>query len=313
MKTTPVTKADLERSVLAVPPLARDKSFALDVEQNRKLLRYMEAGGVSTVLYGGNANVYNLGVSDHADTMRRVAELAAADTWVIPSIGPDYGKAMDQATILRDFGFPTCMILPLAFPATPKGAALGIARVAERLGKPVIAYLKAQDHLRPEDVGALVRDGAVCAIKYAVVRKNPLEDRYLDSVLEHVSREHVISGIGERPAIDHLRHFRLTGFTSGSVCVAPALSMALLRALQAGDYAKAAEIRALFLPLEDLRDGISPLRVLHEAVTLSGIADMGPQLPMLSNIDDDAQLREIKMAAKALRRHDETARRVEVE
>jgi hypothetical protein len=38
------------------------------------------------------------------------------------------------------------------------------------------------------------------------------------------------------------------------------------------------------MALEDLRDAFNPIRVLHEAVTLSGIADMGPMLPLLSNL-----------------------------
>lgn len=307
MKTTAVTKSDLEASVLAVPPLARNKDLSVSVEENRKLIRYLKDGGVTTLMYGGNANFYNLGVFDYAATVETIAELADTDSWVVPSVGPDFGKAMDQAKILRDMKFPTCMVLPLNFPATPAGAAQGIARIAERFGRPVIAYLKAENYLKPEDVGALARDGAICAIKYAVVLDDPLKDEYLKRVLEHVSRDLIISGIGERPAIDHLRDFKLTGFTSGSVCVAPCLSTSLLNALKAKDYARAAEIRALFLPLEDLRDGISPLRVLHEAVTLAGVADVGPMYPMLSNIDDQAQLAKIKTAAEQLKQLDRAA------
>lgn len=307
MKTTPVTKADLERSVLAVPPLARSADLSLEVEENRKLIRYLEAGGVSTLMYGGNANFYNLGVFDYAETVEKIANLTGADTWVIPSIGPDFGKAMDQAKILRDLTFPTCMVLPLNFPATPTGAAHGIAKIANRLGKPLIAYVKAENYLRPQDAGALARDGVLCGIKYAVVRDNPLEDSYLRCILDYVNRDLVISGIGERPAINHLRDFGLTGFTSGSVCVAPRLSTLLHAALKTKEYGKAAEIRALFLPFEDLRDRISPLRVLHEAVTLAGIANMGPMLPMLSGIDDRAMLNDIKATAAILRRRDETA------
>jgi dihydrodipicolinate synthase/N-acetylneuraminate lyase len=309
MKTTAVTKNDLEASVLAVPPLARNRDLSLNAEQNRKLIRYLKDGGVTTLMYGGNANFYNLGVFDYAQTVEALAEIADPDSWVIPSVGPDFGKAMDQAKILRDLKFPTCMVLPLNFPATPAGAAQGIARIAERFGKPVIAYLKAENYLRPEDLGALARDGVICAIKYAFVLDDPLKDNYLKKVLDQVSRDLVISGIGERPAIDHLRDFKLTGFTSGSVCVAPYLSASLLHALKAKDYAGAEKIRAEFLPLEDLRDGISPLRVLHEAVTLSGIADMGPMFPMLSNIDDSSQLARIKAAAASLRQKDETAKR----
>ena len=38
-----------------------------------------------------------------------------------------------------------------------------------------------------------------------------------------------------------------------------------------------------FLPLETLRDDISLIRVLHDAVTFAQIADMGPLLPLLSS------------------------------
>ena len=60
-----------------------------------------------------------------------------------------------------------------------------------------------------------------------------------------------------------------------------------------------------FLPLEDLRDTLSAIRALHTAVTLSGIADMGPMLPMLTEIEDPAHRRDLERAAKALRAKDE--------
>ena len=57
------------------------------------------------------------------------------------------------------------------------------------------------------------------------------------------------------------------------------------------------------LPLEDLRDELSPIRVLHEAVTLAGIADMGPMLPHLSNLPP-AEHPRIRSAAATLLAHD---------
>jgi dihydrodipicolinate synthase/N-acetylneuraminate lyase len=115
----------------------------------------------------------------------------------------------------------------------------------------------------------------------------------------------IVSGIGERPVIDHFRGFGLTSFTSGSVCVAPVASTAILHALQAGEDGRAAQLREAFLPLEDLRDGISPMRVLHEAVRLAGIADSGPVLPLLSNIEDQDRPA-VERAAKALLAFDRT-------
>jgi dihydrodipicolinate synthase/N-acetylneuraminate lyase len=305
MKITPVTKADFERSVLAVPPLARHPDLTLNEAANRALIRYLEAGGIRTLMYGGNANFYHLGLSDLEAAARQLMELAGNDTWIIPSIGPEYGKALDQARLLAQMQFPTVMVLPASFPATPAGVAIGLAKIAERFGRPIIAYVKAENYARPADLAALIRDGLVAAVKYGVVRKDPADDAYLSEILRHIDRDRVVSGIGERPAPVHLRKFELVSFTSGAVCIAPRLSLALLAALRAGDDERATRIQAEFLPVEDLRDRHSPIRTLHTAVTLSGIADMGPMLPMLTEITDAEARRDIESAAHALRAKDE--------
>jgi dihydrodipicolinate synthase/N-acetylneuraminate lyase len=79
--------------------------------------------------------------------------------------------------------------------------------------------------------------------------------------------------------------------------------MTILRALKKKDEATAEKIRAAYIPLEDLRDTLSPIRVLHEAVTLAGIADMGPMLPMLSNLDPEHHGK-VRDAAATLLAHD---------
>jgi dihydrodipicolinate synthase/N-acetylneuraminate lyase len=61
--------------------------------------------------------------------------------------------------------------------------------------------------------------------------------------------------------------------------------MAILKRIKTARYDEAQALRAHYLPLEDLRDSINPIRTLHEAVTLAGIADMGPILPTMSNIE----------------------------
>jgi dihydrodipicolinate synthase/N-acetylneuraminate lyase len=75
--------------------------------------------------------------------------------------------------------------------------------------------------------------------------------------------------------------------------------MQILHACKRKDWDTAAKIRAAYIPLEDARDAHSPIRVLHEAIRLAGIADTGPVLPLLSNIDADKH-EEIKKAASAL-------------
>jgi len=303
MKTTPVTPADLAASVLAVPPLARRADLTLSPEANRKLVAHLQDGGVRTLMYGGNANFYHMPLSEYAATLDFLAEAAGADTWVIPSAGADYGKLMDEAAILRGRGFPTAMALPFGHPSNDSGVATALRRFADRLGNPVIAYVKSLGYIEPATLGKLVKEGAVCAIKYAVVRDDPSKDAYLDELVKQVDREIIISGIGERPAIVHLRDFGLKSFTSGSVCVAPRGSMRILALLKAKRYDEAAKLREAYIPLEDQRDAKGPIRVLHDAVTLAGIADMGPMLPMISNLEA-AERSLVQTAAAALLAHD---------
>ena len=63
MKTTPITSADLSRSVIAVPPLARRADLSLDRDANRALIRHLEAGGVRSLMYGGNASALITGLT----------------------------------------------------------------------------------------------------------------------------------------------------------------------------------------------------------------------------------------------------------
>jgi dihydrodipicolinate synthase/N-acetylneuraminate lyase len=60
----------------------------------------------------------------------------------------------------------------------------------------------------------------------------------------------------------------------------------MLQAMRSANWEQADRIRALFEPLEDQRNAISPIRVLHEAVGLSGISNVGPLLPLLSGLSE---------------------------
>ncbi len=282
---TSVQPAELARSVLAVPPLALHADLEPNVEANAALIRHMEAGGVSTLLYGGNANVQNWPVSRFGDWLDGLESAAAADTWLIPSVGPDWGKLMDEAAILKSRRYPVAMALPMTGPQTPEGVLRGIESFVERSGVPLIIYIKTDGYVPAEALGRLVEQGAVFGIKYAVPRTDLTQDPYLEGLVQAVGRDRIVSGFGEPPALPHLTRFNLAGFTAGCVCIAPALSMAFLRALQRGEEAEARRLLSVFEPLEALRERANAIRVLHTAVTLSGIADMGPILPLLTEAD----------------------------
>ena len=100
MNVSPIVEAEFADSVMAVPPLARRDDASLDADENRKLIAHIEAGGVRTLLYGGNANLYHVAVSEYRELLDLLAESAGPQTRVIPAIGPDFGKMLDQARIL---------------------------------------------------------------------------------------------------------------------------------------------------------------------------------------------------------------------
>ncbi len=285
MDTRTITPARLAESVIAVPPLARDSNLRIDETENRKLVQFIEKGGVNTLLYGGNAVLYHVRTSEYARLLQMLVEIVAENTLVVPAVGPAYGTMMDQAEVLTDFDFPTVMILPQKDIADAAGIASGVRRFVDAYGKPIVLYLKHDRWLPAELVGKMYRSGIISWVKYAVVRDDPAEDRYLREVLAEVPSDIVVSGIGEQPAIIHMRDFDVVGFTSGCVCVNPAKSMAMLRAIQSSDLGTAEQIRAEFCGLEDLRNSINPIRVLHRAVELADICRSGPMYPMLGELE----------------------------
>ena len=284
MQTTPITRDDLARSVVSVPPLARNDDLSLNAEENQKLIGHLESGGVSTLLYGGNALLYHIAPSQYADLLGQLEAWAAEDTLVIPSVGSSYGMMMDQAKVLCNTAYPTAMVLPQPNVVTYEGVERAIGDFVQAAGKPAVVYIKQLGYIEVENVKRLVENGAVSWIKYAIVKDDPAVDEYLTRMKDAVGTELIVSGIGEQPALPHMQTFDVTAYTSGCVCVAPALSMHMLRLIQAGEYEAADQVREIFKTLEDLRNGINPVRVLHSAVAGAGIAETGPLLPMMSPV-----------------------------
>lgn len=300
MDTTAVTPSRLADSVIAVPPFARDSALRINVAENRRLVEFIEAGGVNTLLYGGNAVLYHSRLSEYEQLLQCLVDISADNTLVIPSVGPAFGTMMDQAQVLANFDFPTVMVLPQQDVSDSQGRATGIRRFVDAYQKPIVLYLKHDGWLAPETVGKLYSSGSISWVKYAVVRDNPEKDDYLSEVLQHVPSDIVVSGIGEQPAITHLRDFDIVSFTSGCVCVNPAKSLRMLRMIQASQFEEADIIRQEFCPLEDLRNNINPIRVLHRAVELAGISNTGPMMPMLGELTP-SQTAEIGAAAGELK------------
>jgi dihydrodipicolinate synthase/N-acetylneuraminate lyase len=295
-----LTTNDL-RGVFAVPPLARNKSRAIDLAENEKIVRHIQNGGISRLIYGGNAFLYHLQNTEFEVLLEWLSDLDP-ELWLIPSLGPTFGRALDQAAIVRKFKFGCVMMLPCSDPRDAGGLERGYREIAEAANAGLIIYLKEENNFGSDklagldSVARLVDDGVCIGIKYAVIRDDPTHDEYLEALLARVDRRFVISGIGERPAVVHLRDWKLPGFTTGSGCLAPALTQSLFQACERLEFEPAMNIRELFMPHEDLRDAWGPARVIHHSVELAGIAKTGPIAPYVSELSNE-RLAELKLVA----------------
>ena len=309
MMSGPITLQDVA-GVFAVPPLPRrpDRRRSLNLDAAECVARHIEAGGITRFLYGGNAFLYHVTLDEYESLLDWLAGFA--DTrWPIPSVGPSFGRAIDQARLVRHHAFRTAMLLPCNDPRDARGMEAGVREIADAAGVPLILYLKSDAGFGNDKeagldaIGRLVDDGIAVAIKYAVVLDDPRRDPYLDALLRRVDRHRVISGMGERPALVHMRDFALPGLTTGSGCIAPHMCTALFDRANEKDWQRAEELRSQFMPLEDLRDRWGPARVLHHATELASIAPTGPIPPYVSPLGAKL-LQELAPVARALRERD---------
>lgn len=297
-----------------MPPLARrnESRRSIDFQQNSLIVRHIAAGGITRVLYGGNAFLYHVTLAEYEELLGWLEGLSE-DLWLIPSAGPSFGRAMDQAALLRKHRFPAVMMLPCGDPRDAVGLVLGYREFAEAAGIGVIAYIKDENCLGSDKeagldaLARLVSEGICVAIKYAVVRPDPSRDPYLEALLKRVDSRFVVSGIGERPAVTHMREWQLPGFTTGSGCIAPRRSRMIFDACAIGDFNAAEIIRGEFIPIEDLRDEWGPARVLHSAVEQAGISVTGPVPPFVSPLSDGQQAK-LAPIARALVTRNNSAR-----
>jgi dihydrodipicolinate synthase/N-acetylneuraminate lyase len=281
MRTAPIQPADYQ-GVFPVPPLARSpRTREIDWAQNDKVAAHITGAGITRLMYGGNAFLYHITLAEYEPLLGWLTQ-QPDNVWCIPSAGPSYGRLIDQASILKRYNFPAVMHLPCADPRDAEGLEAGLEEFSQRAGTPLIVYCKEENNWGAnleaglDAIARLVARGVCVGIKYAVVRPDPAVDPYLQKLLQRVDKSIVLSGIGERPALVHMRDFGLPGYTTGSGCVGAASTQKMFELAAAGEWEKAAAIRENFIALEDIRDANGPARVLHAAVSAAGIADCGP-------------------------------------
>ncbi len=116
MSRARMTPTDYRASVVAVPPIALDEDLEPAHEPNAKLIRHIESGGVKSMLFGGNANLYNFDLGRYGGALALMDATASPSTHVITSVGPDFGKLTDQLPLVERSAIRNVMLLPMTFP-----------------------------------------------------------------------------------------------------------------------------------------------------------------------------------------------------
>lgn len=259
--------------VVAIPVTPYDAEGAVEQDTYRALLRRLLDGGVKAVTPNGNTGeFYALTLAER----RLVTELTVEETGdraaVLVGVGHDVATAVEAARHARETGAGMVMVHQPVHPYVSQDGWVdyhrAIAEAVPELG--VVPYLR-----NPLIEGAAVaRLGEACpnviGVKYAVPDAARFAAVARDAGLD---RFVWVAGLAELYAPSYWA-VGATGFTSGLVNVAPKVSLDMLGALRAGDYAGAMKVWEQIRPFEDLRaahQSANNVSVVKEALAALGL------------------------------------------
>ncbi|MFB4195282.1 dihydrodipicolinate synthase family protein [Streptomyces carpaticus] len=260
--------------VVAIPVTPFDAEGAFDQDTYRALLRRLLDGGITTLTPNGNTSeFYSLTPEERRLEVELTVAEAGGAAQIVVGVGLDPATAAAEARAARDAGAHLVMVHQ---PVNPYVSAEGwvayhraVADAVPELG--VVPYVR-----NPLLEGsALARLGEQCpnviGVKYAV----PDVVRFATFAREAgLDRFVWVAGLAELYAPGYFA-CGATGFTSGLVTVAPAVSREMLTALRAGDYPAAMKVWERIRGFEELRaarQSANNVSVVKEALAALGLA-----------------------------------------
>ncbi len=259
--------------VVAIPvtPFAADGS--IDTAAHRALLGRLLDGGVRTLTPNGNTGeFYALTPPERRAVTELTIEEAGGRATVLVGVGHDVPTAVAAADHARDAGAEMLMVHQPVHPYVSHDGWTDYHRaIADAVpGLGVVPYIR-DPQLSAESLAAL---GEACpnviGVKYAVPDAARFATFARDSGLD---RFVWVAGLAELYAVPYFA-VGATGFTSGLVNVAPAVSLGMLDALRAGDYPAAMKTWEQIRPFEELRaarQGADNVTVVKEALASLGL------------------------------------------
>ncbi|MFC8144695.1 dihydrodipicolinate synthase family protein [Streptomyces paradoxus] len=259
--------------VVAIPvtPFAEDGSVAQDT--HRALLRRLLDGGITTLTPNGNTGeFYALTPEERRLVTELTIDEAGERAVVLVGVGHDIPTAVASARHARELGARMVMVHQPVHPYVSQAGWVdyhrAIAEAVPELG--VVPYIR-----NAQLTGTRLAELAdtcpnVIGVKYAVPDAARFAAFARDAGLE---RFVWVAGLAEPYAPSYFSA-GATGFTSGLVNVAPAVSLNMIEALRSGDYRAAMKVWEQIRRFEELRaanGSADNVTVVKEALASLGL------------------------------------------
>ncbi|MFF1723033.1 dihydrodipicolinate synthase family protein [Streptomyces sviceus] len=259
--------------VVAIPvtPFAEDGT--VDQDTHRALLRRLLDGGITTLTPNGNTGeFYALSPEERRLVTELTVEEAGERADVLVGVGHDVPTAVASARHARELGAGMVMVHQPVHPYVSQAGWIdyhrAIASAVPELG--VVPYIR-NAQLSGDRLAELA-DACpnVIGVKYAVPDAAKFASFARDAGLE---RFVWVAGLAEPYAPSYFSA-GATGFTSGLVNVAPAVSLNMIEALRSGDYPAAMKVWEQIRRFEELRaanGSADNVTVVKEALASLGL------------------------------------------
>jgi 4-hydroxy-tetrahydrodipicolinate synthase len=264
--------------------------------------RIAEAGIHNIVSAGNTGEFYPMTTDEVVRSHAVAAEAAAGKALVTAGIGRSLREAVSTAKLAAKAGCDAVMVHhPLDPFAAPQAQADYFIAIAEALDLPVVAYIRS-DAIGIKDLVRVATHANVAGVKFASTNVMLLAECVRATT---GTSANWICGLAEGWAAP-FHALGARGFTSGLVNVAPERSLAIWRALEAGDYATARAQVSEIAGFETMRTKYgngANVTVVKEALGLLG-TPVGPvRLPGLPALNEAerAELRAIVSGWGAMR------------
>lgn len=212
--------------------------------------RAVEAGIQVLVANGNTSEFYALTADEAQRMVHAAAEHIAGRAPLLGGVGRSVHEACALARASQRAGAAGIMVHQLPDPfVAPRGVVDYVRRIADAAGGlPLVLYLR-NESIGLKTIVDLCALDAVVGVKWA----SPTPLLLAEAIRQTAGRDLAwVGGLAE-PWAPPFYAVGARGFTSGLINVFPRHSLAILRALDAGDYTEAMGLIAAMRAFEDLR------------------------------------------------------------